>query len=953
MPQYYDAKNRIVTTEGQLARGGEGTIFTVQGNKHQAAKIWTSPDHNRVEKLYATVRNTPPGNPRIASAPYTWPQEILRDPNDRTVGYLMPKLDTKAFTGVVAYYNRSLRAKTEAQYKIRIDQRLLVTAARNLAKAVGTIHDAGHVIGDVNENNIMMNDHGDIVIVDIDSIQIHDRQSGKTYRCQVGREDYTPPRLQGSNFRQEIRTKDDDCFGLAVIIFKLLMGGMHPFSSVVEPDDQGAIAELGQKIKQQLFPYNEDSTVPDKYKVAAPEYKLAWANARDETKTLFREAFDPFYIKNNPRPDAKRWAQALERQLEMEQQKGRTVSQVTMGTNQGAGAPRVPIVQGQKEKNQAQVQYAINQLLDDLKELTLRYSEQGIQDNVWDFNDLRKIKAGSVAKIHSLPDMRRSSDIPAFLYILISITEKLDPNWTRQWNLEPGQIREVIAVRNKIHELQKFADAKYATGALTIIHDLHNGIKAAPRTWPKEAVAIGGQYPPAQNQGPPGPASSQQASTGPDWDEWIAKIVGFIREYPLTLPLISVGILIIWFAPRLSEMEDKGTWTLVTIFGAPFSAFLYKRLNLAKFIRQTPGLAKRTWNASSQTSDPAVKTATRSAIVVAGLILIATPLTIGIVLSTSPGNHSSEDQNQQVQTSAENSVATATASSDMESSTPAEPTSAPAEDVASETAPTVQAMPTYLPVIVASTEGAAVLNPTSVPPSAPTGITAPPLDLQVHTYRQQDFSIMYPTDWAPKDDLMGFTAPDGQGRLEIRVSYFDPAWSIQEFIDHIKVDEDVTPGMGLRWKEYIEERTRMGNIGGIEFMEIDFAGQIESGRCLHTGTTRWLPSRYRPDFTARGYSISISVCEEDLEEYEETMKQVLNSFVESNHDFDILRELQRRAAEATTEELAGPGHGTIAQYDPGHYQARQHRSRVRAIESCASGHNATADPSKRKQASCG
>ena len=68
------------------------------------------------------------------------------------------------------------------------------------------------------------------------------------------------------------------------MIFKLIMGGMHPFSSVVEPDDQTAIAQLGEKIKQQLFPYNEDSTVPDRYKVAAPEYKVAWDNARDESR---------------------------------------------------------------------------------------------------------------------------------------------------------------------------------------------------------------------------------------------------------------------------------------------------------------------------------------------------------------------------------------------------------------------------------------------------------------------------------------------------------------------------------------------------------------------------------------------------------------------------------------------------------------------------------------------
>ena len=83
-------------------------------------------------------------------------------------------------------------------------------------------------------------------------------------------------------------------------------------------------------------------------------------------------------------------------------------------------------------------------------------------------------------------------------------------------------------------------------------------------------------------------------------------------------------------------------------------------------------------------------------------------------------------------------------------------------------------------------------------------------------------------------------------------------------------------------------------------------GRNRPGGCLHSGTTRWLPSRYLPDLTARGFSISISVCEEDLEEYEGTMKQVLNSFVESNHDYEIQRELERRAAEATTEDSPAP-----------------------------------------------
>ena len=353
MSQYYDSSNKAVTTGNQIGQGGEGTVSAVQENNELVAKIWTKPDQSKAQKIAAVIRNQGTTASSTPGATCAWPQELLRNQQGEPAGYLMSKLDTDEFDQSFAYFNKSQWDKTEQKHGTRIDQVTLVTTARNLALAVANVHEAGHVIGDINEKNVLVNHSGDVAIVDIDSIQVHDPQSGKTYLCEVGREDYTPPRMQGMNFREEPRTKDDDCFGLAVLIFKFIMGGMHPFSSVVEPDDQSAIAQLGEKIKQQLFPYNEDSTVPDKYKVAAPEYKSSWANARDEIKTLFREAFDPFYIKNNPRPDAKRWAQALERQLEMEQQKRRTFSKVIPRASQGVGAPRVSITQGEKERNQS------------------------------------------------------------------------------------------------------------------------------------------------------------------------------------------------------------------------------------------------------------------------------------------------------------------------------------------------------------------------------------------------------------------------------------------------------------------------------------------------------------------------------------------------------------------------------------------------------------------------
>ena len=61
-----------------------------------------------------------------------------------------------------------------------------------------------------------------------DSFQVS--ADGKTYRCEGGFPEYTPPELQGVAFRDVDRAQDHDCFGLAIVIFQLLFMGRHPFS---------------------------------------------------------------------------------------------------------------------------------------------------------------------------------------------------------------------------------------------------------------------------------------------------------------------------------------------------------------------------------------------------------------------------------------------------------------------------------------------------------------------------------------------------------------------------------------------------------------------------------------------------------------------------------------------------------------------------------------------------
>ena len=946
MTRYYDNKKGAVNTGSQIARGGEGTVFTVQENNDLAAKIWAKPDDTKAEKITAIIRSRLGASPETAAARCAWPQDLLRNQQGEPAGYLMPKVNTAEFDQSFAYYNKSQREKTEQKQGTNIGQEILVTAGLNLSLAVASVHDAGHVIGDVNEKNVLVNSSGAVVIVDMDSIQVHDQQAVITYLCEVGREDYTPPRMQGKSPRQERRTKDDDCFGLAVLIFKFIMGGMHPFSSVVEPDDQSAVAQLGEKIKQHLFPYNEDSTIPDRYKVAAPQYKAAWDNARDEVKSLFREAFDPFYVKNNPRPSAERWTQALRREVEIIQQGAGASKASNPAASQASQRSRPHILQGAKEENQKEVQGALNHLLDDLKALVLAYARQGVQEKVWSFDELRTNPAHSIASIRSSQNIQQSGDVLALLHILASITRKLDRKWTRERNINPLQIQDVTAIRNNVHNLERFADANYTTRALRSIENLQDGIKAAPRPWPRNAVWKGNQNPrwpnptsPQQVNRPPtnrpmSPTGPQQTSTGPEWEERIARALKFIiKEHPLSLLFASAGIAIIWFSLRLSDMEGKGKWTLLIILAAFACEWLCKRKSIKGTLRNIPNLVKETWEATSRIKDRKVRRAMQSAIGVTGVGVLGIPILIAVFLATPPGSEPAVGDLQEV----------------AEASTPQmKPTVQPSEPRAEEAVPAPMALTTTsaengttaeatpAPSTPASAESETTAEPTPAPSTpasgdeiatrAETAAQAQEAETSEAATRENGFqtftlpnrpwevTFLHPTGWTLADNHVArFLSPEGNTTIDFAVhGGYDSTLPLSEIAE--KYGERIN-GKHRWWHQYLETDSRTGENEDYKFYELKFLGQREPGKCLEDGTTRIMRSKYYPEFTHLTWVITGSGCEERNTWTQEKLDKVLSSVNEHNADWDIERELTRRA-EARTKKPATPTTSEATSLEP-------------------------------------
>lgn len=218
----------VLDPSAELGAGGEARIYAAPANL--AAKIYHRPDEAQARKLAIMVAH-PPRDPMLSRghSSIAWPVDRLREVGGggRVVGFLMPRV--RGLRPLVEFYNPKLRRQNCPFF----DYRYLHRTARNLAAAVAAVHSRGHVVGDLNESNVLASETALVTLVDTDSFQVRDPKTGATHRCPVGKPEFTPPELQGKAFRKLDRSTEHDAFGLAVLLFQLLMEGAHPFAGIV------------------------------------------------------------------------------------------------------------------------------------------------------------------------------------------------------------------------------------------------------------------------------------------------------------------------------------------------------------------------------------------------------------------------------------------------------------------------------------------------------------------------------------------------------------------------------------------------------------------------------------------------------------------------------------------------------------------------------------------------
>ncbi|MEH2303969.1 protein kinase domain-containing protein [Nostoc sp.] len=289
---------KSITLLGEpIANSGEGKVWRTNHNGY-LAKIYHLQSPERVQKLAVMIAHRPKEpNSHPNHISFAWPKSVLKDAQGDCVGFLMPEIkEGKELINVYNYQKRKA-------LKLDVDWRFLHTTALNIASIIEAIHISGYVLGDIKQQNILVNDRALPSIIDTDSFQVRNPVNGKIYRCPVGSPDYTPPELIDKNFSSIDQTEVHDRFRLAVIIYQLLFGGQTPFAG--KWIGAGETPQTNELIHQGLWLY-----APNRL-MQPVERTIPLEIIHPEVQRCFLRCFNDSYKNPNLRPTAGDWVKAL------------------------------------------------------------------------------------------------------------------------------------------------------------------------------------------------------------------------------------------------------------------------------------------------------------------------------------------------------------------------------------------------------------------------------------------------------------------------------------------------------------------------------------------------------------------------------------------------------------------------------------------------------------------
>lgn len=281
--------------------GAAGKIYADESHPELVAKIFHNKSKSKTnrQKLEAMLQNKPNIPPIVLNdkkfVQIAWPEAVLEDDEGFCVGYLMPYINTNDAVSLDHLMQKAVRQKIGLSEKY--SDRLY--AAYNVASMVAALHACGHYIVDLKPANVSVYKENMIVAMfDCDGFSINGENV--RYPAEFVSEEYIYP--EGMNLSCEEMGEEQDKFALAVILFRLLNNGIHPFSGSPRKNNTEMLS-IQERIEKYHYAYG---LWPDTYQAPNP-YSI---HEYFDPKTL--ALFDRAFMKNQKRPTAREWQLHLE-----------------------------------------------------------------------------------------------------------------------------------------------------------------------------------------------------------------------------------------------------------------------------------------------------------------------------------------------------------------------------------------------------------------------------------------------------------------------------------------------------------------------------------------------------------------------------------------------------------------------------------------------------------------
>lgn len=222
---YHTSSRELISVTEKYGSGAEGAVFKFGT---MAVKIFSPSEcKSKEEKIRWLIAHRPCQELMEVSS---WPIEMVYDENNRFCGYTMQQVEGRDLGDVISNCTRG-----------KWKDKILVRIAAELIRTVDLFHREGFILGDFNPRNFIVLSSGRVVRIDIDSLHIE--RPEVFFPCVTGElREYTAPEIIralvacGGSFADLPKggghSIAGDRFSMSVLVFRLLMKGVHPFSAV-------------------------------------------------------------------------------------------------------------------------------------------------------------------------------------------------------------------------------------------------------------------------------------------------------------------------------------------------------------------------------------------------------------------------------------------------------------------------------------------------------------------------------------------------------------------------------------------------------------------------------------------------------------------------------------------------------------------------------------------------